>query len=138
MSCSLLIVDRSLRGVPLIHCVCPQTASSGHGAEGEAVEASPEPAGDLQPPPRERPELPRGGATLRYFIRQEECCGFYFVFLFVCGLVSIFIPHIFSSVCCMEDRTIPACTALQLHCCHLNTHCYLVVGFSFFWDIFNY
>lgn len=33
--------------------VCHQTAASGHGAKSETVEASPEPAGDLQPPPRE-------------------------------------------------------------------------------------
>lgn len=41
--------------------VCHQAASSGHGAKSEAVGASPEPAGDLQPPPRERPELLSGG-----------------------------------------------------------------------------
>lgn len=50
--------------------VCHQAASSGHRAESEAVEASTEPAGDLQPPAGERPELFSGGAVNSCFIEE--------------------------------------------------------------------
>lgn len=42
-------------------CLCGQAASSGHGEKSAAVETSPVPAGDLLPPPAERPELFGGG-----------------------------------------------------------------------------
>lgn len=41
--------------------LCRQAASSGHGETSAAVETSAVPAGDLLPPPAERPELPGGG-----------------------------------------------------------------------------
>lgn len=53
--------------------VCRQAATSGHRAKSEAVEASAEPAGDLQPPPRERPELLSGGA-MRCFVFATCLC----------------------------------------------------------------
>lgn len=49
-----------------------QAASPGHGAESEAVEASAEPAGDLQPPAGERPELLGGGEVLCCFVHSHH------------------------------------------------------------------
>lgn len=49
-----------------------QAASPGHGAESEAVEASAEPAGDLQPPAGERPELLGGGEVPCCFVHSHH------------------------------------------------------------------
>lgn len=50
--------------------VCyPQTASSGHWAESEALEASAELTGDVQPPTREWPKLLSGGSAMNEVIR---------------------------------------------------------------------
>lgn len=46
--------------------ICHQTAPTGHGAKSSAVEASAEPAGHLQPPQRQRPELLSRGAARGY------------------------------------------------------------------------
>lgn len=56
----------SMSVTPSTHAVCVQAASPGHGAKGDAVETSSDAAGDLLPPPAERPELFSGG--------EVHCC----------------------------------------------------------------
>lgn len=64
----LFVAFDTARGLTWARAACRQAACSGHRAESEAVEASPEPAGDLQPPPGERPELLSGGETLLLYV----------------------------------------------------------------------
>lgn len=63
---------RAARDLLLSWAVCDQAAPSGHRAEGEAVEASADPAGDLLPPPAERPELFSGGEGHRFIIKEKK------------------------------------------------------------------
>lgn len=60
-----------------------QAASSGHGAKGEAVEASPEPAGDLQLPPGQRPELFSGGEAFALVFLKQGLKGNCAVFVYI-------------------------------------------------------
>lgn len=56
----------------LLSCdVCDQAAPSGHRPESKAVEASADTAGDLLPPPTERPELFSGGEGRHCIIKEK-------------------------------------------------------------------